>query len=596
MGGSLQIHYKHIFVQYSSIFALKGQLYTMKSTTTQKESKKLDEIYDLIWVDTEQAWVEALRALDKYKGNKLNYASARAQLIVCIISAIIRSPLRDTIDAYELKSYFEANNLPEYGSMATLWMIRTKMFGGQIDEANVLDAEYEQKYAKEANAEQKASRILLKGHFNMMRNLNKTDQVGLALEAETLLRASASGDAHYRIDLANALQLKAEALSHTGEVDMVKAAMDEAIALVDVPGTSPFFSFSTYYFKGNVAAVARRTDEALACYYLLEKRFAGKSFYDSLLIYVYIQIFKQLNDRFSGSGLSAEQKKELIAGQEKYLDLAKSLLATQRRPYMIHYLQLSEARLMRARGQYRKAITELARALPYFAKNNYNNHIIDIYEEAYDTYRLWAEEEQSPILYRKALRRLQRVNNLNFRYNQTEGKERMDALINKYELQQKELNEKLLHQKIQAMNKEIQLTALNLHEKVTVLDELKSYVTSLHKKGQETNHLIRIIAQKIDTVIITEQEKSTLQQKIDETNTDFFKILSEKYPKLSSLECRMAGLFKTGMTNKELSKLYGQSEKSYEQHRYRIKKKMGLGAKDNLVKFLSAMPLGEDAP
>lgn len=53
------------------------------------------------------------------------------------------------------------------------------------------------------------------------------------------------------------------------------------------------------------------------------------------------------------------------------------------------------------------------------------------------------------------------------------------------------------------------------------------------------------------------------------------------------LEIRMCALLKTGMTNKELSKLYGQSEKSYEQHRYRIKKKMGLGRDEKLVRVLN---------
>jgi DNA-binding CsgD family transcriptional regulator len=133
------------------------------------------------------------------------------------------------------------------------------------------------------------------------------------------------------------------------------------------------------------------------------------------------------------------------------------------------------------------------------------------------------------------------------------------------------------------------MTALNLHEKIMVLDELKVYVTSLKKKGQETNQLIKIIAQKIDTVIITEHDKSTLQQKMDETNAEYFKFLSEKYPSLSSLEIRMCALIKTGMTNKELAKVYGQSERSYEQHRYRIKKKLKLDTKENLVRFLMSL-------
>ncbi len=47
------------------------------------------------------------------------------------------------------------------------------------------------------------------------------------------------------------------------------------------------------------------------------------------------------------------------------------------------------------------------------------------------------------------------------------------------------------------------------------------------------------------------------------------------------------------MTNKELAKLYGQGEKSYEQHRYRVKKKMGLGNEDKLVSYLLKLAISK---
>ena len=142
---------------------------------------------------------------------------------------------------------------------------------------------------------------------------------------------------------------------------------------------------------------------------------------------------------------------------------------------------------------------------------------------------------------KKAYITLQRALTTIIVHNQVEGKEKMDAMVNKYELQKKELNEKLLQQKVEAMNKEIQLTSISLHEKVTVLDELKEYVSSLKQKGKETNQLINLISKKIDKVIITEQEKSTLQQKMDESNEHFYKILAEKHPILTNLEIHICG-------------------------------------------------------
>jgi DNA-binding CsgD family transcriptional regulator len=561
----------------------------MKIKTNKKDIEILKEIYQLIRVDTEQAWNQALAAMEKYKSAKLTYPYAMAQSLVYIIAIIIRNKMTEEIDAEKLIAYFEKNDFVEDASLLMTNVIFHKRNSGKMEEAMAMDAEYVRLYGDGATFEQKINRMISNANFNMMRNLDKMAQVNEALRIEALLRARNDGSAWYRSSLSAALQFRAEALSHTAEVEKARAAIDESVALVDVPGVSLQYIYTAYYFKGNIAAVAGRTDEALQSYYYVEKRFAGQTFYDHLLIFIYLQIFKQLNEKFSKPNVSDKQKKELLNDQLKYIALSHSLLAKQSRPYLVAYLSLSEARLMRVTGEYDRAISCLAKALRIFVKNKITNHIIDIYEEAQQIYQAWAEKDHNYLLYRKSIRALKRAHNLTYKYNQTEGKEKMDALITQYELRQKELNEKLLHQKMDAMNKEIQMTALNLHEKIMVLDELKAYVTSLKKKGQETNQLIKIIAKKIDTVIITEHDKSTLQQKMDETNAEYFRILSERYPSLRRLDIRMCALIKTGMTNKELAKVYGQSEKSYEQHRYRIKKKLALGKNDNLVKHLLSL-------
>nr|MBP6732111.1 hypothetical protein [Chitinophagales bacterium] len=170
---------------------------------------------------------------------------------------------------------------------------------------------------------------------------------------------------------------------------------------------------------------------------------------------------------------------------------------------------------------------------------------------------------------------------------------RIQSLELQFKIREQELNETLLKQQIDAMSKEVQLTTLNLHEKIQVLDEIKVYVNSLKKKELETRQLINTIAKKIDSVKITEEDKAMLQQKISNSNQHLNAVLAEKYPTLSNLEIRMCSLFQTGMTNKELAKLYGQGEKSYEQHRYRIKKKMGLGNDDKLVTHLLKLNTGK---
>lgn len=550
-----------------------------------KDIEALDDIYEMIWSDTEKALELAQKAYKKHHATRLTYTSAKVQMLLFIIYLVVTKTPKEVIDPLRLKNYFQKNGYEADAALILLWTIRSFVSKRMHDEVVQLDAEYEEKYASTASPILQAERILTTGDYRMMRDLNKANQIEMALQAEAILRAQPEATAYYRITLSSILQYKAEALSHTGDLASAQKAINEAVLLVDTPGTSPYHSFVCHYFKGNVAAINGQNEEALKSYMLLADKYGGRAFYDRLLMYVYIQIFKMLNEQWAKA--TVQGRPALVEGQKKYLALAQTLLSTQSRPYITNYLKLTEARLKRVLGEYDRALSLLSQALRHFASIEYTNHVIDIYEEAYLNYRDRAEKTQLPQHYRKAMRTLTKINNLNHKYNQAQGKEKMDALINKYELQQKELNEKLLHQKMEAMNKEMQMTALNLQEKVTVLDELKDYVTTLKKKGKETNELIRAISRKIDSVIITEQDKSTLQQKISESSGDFMTILADRYPDLSMLEIRMCTLLKTGMTNKELSKLYGQSEKSYEQHRYRIKKKMGLGRDEKLVKVLN---------
>lgn len=108
----------------------------------------------------------------------------------------------------------------------------------------------------------------------------------------------------------------------------------------------------------------------------------------------------------------------------------------------------------------------------------------------------------------------------------------------------------------------------------------------MKKKGNYEHGLVKAITHKIGSVKITEQDKAVLQQKIDDGNQVLFKTVAARYPQLTPHEVQTCALIKTGLTDKELSKLYGVGVRGYEQLRHRIKKKMNLQRSDSLVKHL----------
>jgi DNA-binding CsgD family transcriptional regulator len=240
-------------------------------------------------------------------------------------------------------------------------------------------------------------------------------------------------------------------------------------------------------------------------------------------------------------------------------------------------------------GNDEEAIRAVARSIRIFYRLYQYRFLAQAYTLAYSLYSKRARQSKSYIAAFKAARSSERMRQMSDAYYKQLLKERIEAVELSFAIKEKELNEKIMQQKMEAMNNEIQMTKINLHEKIMVLDELKTYVHSLKKKELETRQLINTIAKKIDAVKITEEDKAVLQQKISESNRKLEDKISALYPSLTQSEVRMCGIIITGLTNKELSKLFGLTEKAYEQQRYRIKKKMGLGAEVNLVKHLVSL-------
>ncbi len=373
---------------------------------------------------------------------------------------------------------------------------------------------------------------------------------------------------------------------------MALALAAESITIAESAGVSPHITFLAFIYAASIKGNQQKFKEGLDHYKTVVERLSVSPLYEHLLLSAL------LNMAFLYSQLHAEEKKdetkkrEYLDGQMKCLQRIAAMPAEILTPKQHGYVLIGQARVMRMQARHREAVTLLAKALRILSRYSVLLHIPDAYIEAFINYRDWGLSEKSLKLMDRSYMAGQRALTAMFVYNQTAAKEKMEALTNRYELKQKELNEKLLQQKVEAMNKEIQMANISLHEKVVVLDTLKEYVASLKKKGQESSQLIRQISQQIDKVILTEQEKATLQKKMDDANDAFYKALSEKYPQLTNLEIHICGLIKTGMTDKELSKVYGLSDKSYEQHRYRIKKKIKLGPKENLVKFLKSVEVG----
>ena len=304
------------------------------------------------------------------------------------------------------------------------------------------------------------------------------------------------------------------------------------------------------------------------------------------LIQAYFMAVIQYSFLYRRSILSEKEKRSIADKQDKFLNSASRLVPRQAGSGQYLMLLYVTAMLQHQKGNHAKAAAFLNRCFPAYIEMKHHAYILNCYRLAHEIYYAWGKGTGDAKKLLKAYELKQKESEMIEVESKQSHLQKIEAARVRYELQQAELNGKLLKQQVEAMNKEVQLTALNLQEKIVMLDDLKAYVSSLKRKDFEGRQMARAVEQKIGAVKITEQDKALLQQKIGEGNAGLFRTLAEMYAALTPHEVRTCALIKTGKTNKELSRLYGQGERAYEQLRHRIKKKMKLKRDDNLVKHL----------
>ncbi|MCW5909361.1 MAG: hypothetical protein KIS94_15960 [Chitinophagales bacterium] len=548
--------------------------------------KKLNSIYESVWTEPEQALAMLQKLPAEYKAKTLTPKSANAQLLQFMLQTMLQQFEKFDFEAKKLVACFKANEKETKIAMLEAWRMYAYIVIGNLHQANIIRQEFEKKFSLDNCAEAFVHYYVF-SCFYADKNGYFEDYIRLAHETEKLLPTTALNESESQSLFVIAQLFKSRAYSNYHRFNEAQEILNNAKKIIHTHRLSVFTEAQflinqTFYYD-----ISRNRESAIATMMQAADVLEKSGQYPVSCYTAFANLLHLYN--LKNSAIADKKEKEFIANvqqQKKYLAKAEKLVNANFTTASSGYFFYAKAWFLIQENKPEQALRAVANSVRIFYRLNQYRFLAQAYTAAYHIYKQQAVAEQSYRCAFKAARTSERMRTMTDMYYKQILKHRIESLELQFQLKEKELNEKILQQKIEAMNKEIQLTALNLHEKITVLDELKTYVHSLKKKELETRQLINTIAKKIDSVKITEQDKAVLQQKMDEGKQQLTKVLAAKFPSLSNMEIRMCTLFQTGMTNKELAKLYGQTEKAYEQHRYRIKKKIGLGAKENLVKYL----------
>jgi DNA-binding CsgD family transcriptional regulator len=174
-------------------------------------------------------------------------------------------------------------------------------------------------------------------------------------------------------------------------------------------------------------------------------------------------------------------------------------------------------------------------------------------------------------------------------FNQLKLKKQQLLLEQKFEKEHQERLNKLekerLLNEITLKRKELANTTMVAAKKNEMLMEIQNELNK-DKSNFSNQFRIKHIMNKINRAIKNKDEWKVFETNFNELHADFFKVILEKYPNLSSKDLKLCSYLKMNLTSKEIAPLMGISVRGVEVHRYRLRKKMELDKKENLTNFL----------
>ncbi len=140
-----------------------------------------------------------------------------------------------------------------------------------------------------------------------------------------------------------------------------------------------------------------------------------------------------------------------------------------------------------------------------------------------------------------------------------------------------ELNNANLKQDIDARNRELAVSTMNMINKNKTLNGIKSALLKAEKIDD-----IHTIISLVDKTIENEEDWNFFEEAFNHADKDFFRKVKDKHPSLTANDLKLCVYLRLNMSSKEIAPLLNISSRSVEIKRYRLRKKLDLSRDINL--------------
>ncbi len=144
-------------------------------------------------------------------------------------------------------------------------------------------------------------------------------------------------------------------------------------------------------------------------------------------------------------------------------------------------------------------------------------------------------------------------------------------------------NEKLASE-LEAKTSNLMYSSVQIAHKNEILTDLKEKLLKVQK---ETGAPVTPIIQTLNHELKNEDHWKEFDLYFNQVDKDFIQSLREKHSELTPHDLRMCSLIRINLSTKEIAYLLNVSTRAVEQGRYRLKKRLGLGKEEDLIRYIT---------
>ena len=139
----------------------------------------------------------------------------------------------------------------------------------------------------------------------------------------------------------------------------------------------------------------------------------------------------------------------------------------------------------------------------------------------------------------------------------------------------------------QLKNKELASFAVQINHKNEILNQMKKELDSVSKRvNEQAQTQIHGLTKKIDEDLKLDKDWEQFKIHFDQVQQGFIRKMQDSHPKLKPYDLKLCAFLRMNLSTKEIAPLMNISIRGVEIHRYRLRKKLGLERKINLVEYL----------